>query len=232
MNELVKPIALSPIIFVIVFLFSPILLADNTKFNSSPEILNIPVVEVITERIKKNEVVVLNTLDDLERGGGFMFSSSKISGPSASYFTLYSETKIKEISWSGFVNEQGVKNNQANFIIHFYKDVSGFPSDKHFYELSTEAVSDKVNVINDYATYVFKSKVDVQLTAGSYWVSVMDPETDGLNFSWHIEKGKQSTIFGSGGAFRKSPNASWKSLNDGVEAINARGKSLFILGVN
>ncbi|MDM8550703.1 C1 family peptidase [Desulfobacterales bacterium HSG2] len=175
--------------------------------------------------------VILDVLDDLNREGGFVFSFCGVnSQQAANYFEIRSDTTITKISWSGSVNESGLTNGKGLFVIRIYPDQDGYPGNERLLDAPLTAQGVKVG---DGALYVFsyENNAIVQLPAGGYWMSVLDPETNGTEFGWHMEKDKLGTIYGSGGAIKSDPESPWISTNSGVTPIEARGRSLYIEGI-
>ena len=163
----------------------------------------------------------------------FFGKSSVSSSEAASHFELESQGIVTGVNWIGtadFVGEQ----HQATFILRVYEG-ERLPQANHIRE-KVEVVN--MELVRSYhrngkrGVYIFSLSGDpvFSLTSGKYWISVMDPETEAIDFFWEIEPGTAGGSKGSGGAYR-SIGGAWTSNSGDFPALQARGHNIEIIGV-
>lgn len=178
--------------------------------------------------------VISDTFDSLNREGGFLSTASRINGSEiASLVHVPKPSIVTKIAWSGHINTSSLANGKADFLVRIYKAESGQPSAEKVYEAIIAAEATKAQTTFDgFYTFSYISSNIVTLVPDDYFIAILDPETQNLNFSWEIEKDHLSSINGTGGAFRSSPGGAWQALNDGMTIYTGRGYSLLVEGVS
>jgi hypothetical protein len=168
-------------------------------------------------------------VDQLERSydhPGAGFTRSTLAGLQvASYFALVSATTVSMIEWSGSVQHADL---EERFVIRIYSDLNGEPG-RLVYEAPVAAQSRSVREPGYQGRghpFVFSAQIGpIQLAAGQYWLSVIDPKSSGMDFMWGTERGAGSGSCGSGGAWRRGEKGPWLQIYDTVPHRSARGYS-------
>lgn len=134
--------------------------------------------------------------NELVMGDAPQVSESRRYGQeTASFFSYARDLRVSRISWNGHVeNNQSLLDGKGTFILRFYQlsDTSPYPMrlpDKT--PLSEYRIAAEAHLIGPSATgywyqFVYSDYAMFAQSAGNYWVSVMDPETEGMNFSWVV----------------------------------------------
>uniref|UniRef100_UPI004055B7F8 hypothetical protein n=1 Tax=Candidatus Electronema sp. TaxID=2698783 RepID=UPI004055B7F8 len=190
---------------------------------------------LIALKASASQVRIIDTLDSLDRDGGFGFTMSALNaGQCASLFKIYGKVIIDNITWSGIADPASIESGRAEFIIQVYEDINGLPKIMPLYETRVAVDANQITEppLDNIHRYIFalKNSKIFELKAGTYWISILAPDAS-LNFGWSIEKDRLGTILGSGGALRLSGNNFWQATNSGVDAVDARGWSLLMTGV-
>lgn len=188
---------------------------------------------LIPVAVQAESMIILDTVDPLDRMYGLLFTSSNVNGNQiADYFHLDSKTSMTSLTWSGLANYSIISDGKADFVIRVFADENGQPATYPLREITVSAtgIDTGQNLYESGTSFVFHYDTDgiCDLEPGNYWLSILGPGTNG--FGWAIEKDRIGTIYGSGGAIRTNENSPWHPVNDGVTFMQCRGYSLCIKG--
>ena len=188
--------------------------------------------EVATQE-QSEPVVILDNYDPIDGSQGNVYNSSRASGEQyASYFSVSGNTIVNAITWAGVaLDDTTLGDEEATFIIRVYSG-DNLPSDVPVAESTVLASASLLGSMGLGSIYEFsfEDSTIFSLSPGSYWLSVVDPETEHIGFLWPVERDSASVTRGNGGAFRASEDSAWESVNSGVPAREARGRNLLIEG--
>ncbi|MCP4626497.1 MAG: hypothetical protein GY850_23760 [bacterium] len=185
--------------------------------------------------------MLVDQLDPLERRYSVLATVSQIgSSELVSYFQLDQNAALSQLVWSGLLQNRdriGLLSAATPalagevFVIRLYETLDGQPS---FYPIQEFAVRAKGDMFGAslIGSVVFTADLidDVELPAGTYWISFSYAATDGKTFWQSIEPGAEGGITGSGGAVRSNGGPEWQPVNEGVSFLECRGFSMQISG--
>lgn len=178
-------------------------------------------------------ITVLNTYKINDESERTFYGASRINGPqSASMFDIDSTVDITSIKWVGSAINLG-EDTQATFALRIY-DGDSVPNAAPIHErievVDMELVRTRRSGTKGYYIFSFADDPVFTLPQGRYWLSVVDPETESIDFGWEVEPGKAGGPEGSGGAYRVSSDSAWQTNGNGVSAVESRGHNIQILG--
>jgi hypothetical protein len=160
---------------------------------------------------------------DWKRGTGM--SWSKAGGiEAASFFELVKKARIAQMEWSGAVESA----EQTFFIIRIYRDADGMPGplvkDVSLVGMPQEATDVRFSLPRG-KVYMFRANTPaIELAAGRYWLSILEPPTSTMRFMWSTERDAKN-VCGSGGISRKSEKDAWTPIWPEVAPRRTRGYS-------
>jgi len=160
---------------------------------------------------------------DWKRGIGT--SWSKAGGiEAASFFELVKKARISRMEWSGVAENV----EQPFFILRIYQDAGGVPGslvkDVSITGQPEEATDVRFSLPRG-KVYMFRANTPaIELPAGRYWLSMLEPPTSTMRFMWSTERNARNEC-GSGGISRKSGKDAWAPLWPEVEPRRTRGYS-------
>lgn len=188
------------------------------------------------ETPKDTTVTILDTYRIIGETENTFYGESRESGrQKASFFNIDSPMQLTDIKWIGLAIDAG-ESSQATFILRIY-DGDNIPN--------ITPINERIEVVDMNLVLPIKRHKDKRLYAfsfadepifvlpqGRYWLSIVDPETESIEFTWEVEPGTTSGFEGSGGAYKGSTDTTWKTNGNGVAAPESRGHNLQILGVS
>ena len=154
-------------------------------------------------------------------------------GEVSSLFTILENVHIDAASWVGVVGYSTSTDitEIPDFVIRIYNDASNGPNKLVFEEKLTPAYSSSEYPIDSAAAGTFSGNTSIDLQAGQYWISFLGITSDSVSsYGAALEPGSHSGIFGSGGAFKMTPNSIWEPINDGVSFYQGRGYTFSLQG--
>ncbi len=169
-----------------------------------------------------------NRVDQLQRiwskspGGG----RSKAGGAeAASFFELVQAARILGIDWSGIA---ATAYDHEAFLVRVFRDAAGTPG-ALVKELRVSAQPKPVVDVKypppRGRVYLFRADTaPIDLAAGRYWLSVLEPIDSAMQFIWTVERDSAGPC-GSGSASRKTEREPWASLYSGLAPRRTRGYS-------
>ncbi|WP_101757029.1 hypothetical protein [Oceanicoccus sp. KOV_DT_Chl] len=183
---------------------------------------------------ENDRYIILDNYDPIDGSEGNVYNVSSVSGEQySSYFSIDSGTIINAISWAGIAQNSSTLDGQvATFIVRVHSgDI--LPSDSPVAEAVVLASASLLgsSAFGSVYEFSFQDSTIFTLTPGDYWLSIIDPETENIGFLWPVERDSASTTRGNGGAFRSTEASSWRTINNGVPAREARGRNVLIEGV-
>lgn len=211
----------------------------GSSSNSTPavEVPNTPAAEAPIESASSK---VIHDGFSIENHSNGAFTQASVSTyEPVSYFAVTERTQVQKIEWLGlaaglsFVNEfeeTVVTSETATFVVRVYEGEE-WPNSYHLVELVEQASLSVVRTHNGKNVYHFVLEADELMTLdeGHYWLSVLDPESEMIDFSWEWEPFVNS-YRGLGGAGRTlSPAGEWIASED--EPRSDEGNMLRITGL-
>lgn len=174
--------------------------------------------------------VLHDRLDDEERSADFgVTKSHRPNLEMASRFALSERSQITGIIWSGLIDN--AEKDRYDFEIRIYETELKRPALEPFYVLTAEAEILPPNAPHTYP-YIFSYTLplNIQLPAGTYWISILydGPKKDAFRLAF--EKDKLGTFIGHGGAIRKDASSAWLPTPLFIPYSLCRGFSVRIEG--
>jgi hypothetical protein len=150
----------------------------------------------------------------------------------ATYLPLPQETVVTTLKWNGRTRptQFSAPGPQA-FIIRIYE---GEELPESLFAEEVVMVPPSLlyeSTLGDVYDFTYSDSGIFVLPAGDYWVSIVDPETQELDFLWIMEADAESTGWGSGGAFRPTSESAWQSTVAELPARLAVAGSIYVEGV-
>lgn len=157
---------------------------------------------------------------------GVGFAPSSLPGPQvASHFALARSLAISRIEWSGLVQHA---EPEEKFIIRIFRDANGQPGSLvHEAKVTAQTRPAPARGYRGRGhPFLFASTLaPIELQAGHYWISVIDPKPSGMDFMWGMEDGPIGSWCGSGGARRQGEKGPWAPQYVTVPQRTSRGFS-------
>lgn len=137
----------------------------------------------------------------------------------ATTFSWARNISINRLSWLGRVeNNDSLLDGKARFILRVfdseYQHPTSIPASPLIAEHLVEAEARLIGTLESGYLYefVYSDYETFRVGAGNYWISILDPGTEGMNFSWALTTGTQ---FSSGhrSSVRTTDHGAWQSRN-------------------
>jgi hypothetical protein len=125
----------------------------------------------------------------------------------ADNFTAQNNWILNRVSWFGsYSGAPLAANNDVNFLIRFYTDTGGLPSDTPFYEQSVLPTYTDTTSTSTLFGYEFTAILQTPLTVqngSTYWISIQDDDVLTQNFIWN------GNILGVGDSYAYRQTGGW-----------------------
>lgn len=138
----------------------------------------------------------------------------------ATSFSYARNISINRISWLGIVEDNNsLLDGDARFIVRVfndeYKGPSSVPAPIVNSEYLVEAEARLIGTVESGYLYefVYSDYEIFRLGAGNYWISIVDPKIDQMNFSWALNTGTPLSQ-GYRASKRTADNGEWQRGGD------------------
>jgi hypothetical protein len=137
----------------------------------------------------------------------------------AATFSYARNIWINRISWLGLVeNNESMLDGNALFILRVsfgeYKDLVNIPKSLPITEHLVEAEARLIGTLESgyFYEFVYTDYSTFFVDAGNYWISIVDPEIEGIDFSWALTT-ETSPSSGNRSSVRTTDHGEWQSKN-------------------
>ncbi len=189
----------------------------------------------------EDDVVIHDTLDDLNRTENLDFEVSGRSRKTAGRFVIDKRMRITELSWSGFqdtlglVPEEIFEDGKSRFFIEIFWENSGpIISNEPYYQHDVwaegQVTGDREFFEGQYRSaahiYSCMAPSDIVLEPGIWWISIYGDKT----LFWSVERGRYDSEEGHGGAAYHAGEDYWYPLSENQPLDQARGPGFLLMG--